>query len=665
LIQINDSIVKKLLLYISILFTVINVNAQQTANHINNWYLGTSGGISFNSGAPTNIPSNITGQEVTTSYSDGAGNTLFYSGAISSTSGGSGFVLWDASHNTMPNGDIRIDFSSSCGLTTAPVPGNCNQYYVFHLSSTGPGWGVYASLIDMTLPGNGTVASPLGDVVPAFKDVLIYGGDNLAEKLMIVQKGNTENYWVIARSNTADLFYSFEVTAAGINTTPVVSTISAVLFPTIFDTPIFGWLAVNKDRNMIAEAIGFTARVKLYDFNNLTGVLSLADSILFPGGPFVDIPYGVAFSESGNVLYIDWGDGVNNNTYVSSFDMTPGVGLIAATQQDYLISNTTDTEYGALTKGPDGNIYGGRFGHSTLITLDTPENYLAPTLNPTGYNPSPGAAYLGMPNMAYYYHPDNFIDSLAGGDRVVCPNGQANIGATGNDSIWGVYFWEPSVMVLNPNNANTLTVPLAANQEFILAVVNNCGDTIKTDTAWVSATCFPLPIELLSFTGYEERKINQLEWTTSTEINNDLFTIQRSLNGADFYTIGTLPGAGNSNSTKHYTFSDDDPALGINYYRLKQTDFDGVFSYSHTIAISNEGNETTTIFPNPTNGILNISSNVISDITHVFIKDTQGRVIETYTPYDQINISHLSTGMYFIQVLHQDNKTETLKINLY
>jgi hypothetical protein len=637
--------------------------AQQTASHINNWYLGTSVGISFNTGAPTNVPSNITGQEVTTSYSDGSGNTIFYSGAIGSTTTGNGFVLWDASHNTMPNGDIKIDFSSSCGLTTAPVPGNCDQFYVFHLTSTGPGWGVHASLIDMTLPGNGTVPSPLGDVAPGFKDVLIYGGDNLSEKLMIVQKGNTENYWVIARSLTADLFYSFEVTASGINATPVVSTISATLYPSFLGSPLFGWLAVNKDRDIIAEANGFGADAKLYDFNNLTGVLSFTETISFPGGMGVDIPYGLAFSPSGNVLYVDWYDGVNTITYISSFDMTAGVGLIAATQQDYLIGN--GVEYAALTRGPDGKIYGTRDGFTNLISINTPENYLAPTINLSGHDPSPSTVNVGMPNMAYYNHPDNFIDSLAGADRVVCPNGQANIGATGNDSIWGTYYWEPSAMVLNPNNATTLTVPLPVNQEFILAVVNNCGDTIKTDTVWVSATCFVLPIELLSFDGYKDGSVNHLEWTTATEINNDVFIIESSTDGINFFQIGNVPGSGNSSVTLEYNFIDDSPKAGINYYRLKQVDFDGAFSYSQVIALANDEKKMTSIYPNPTNGILNISSNNRDSITHIFVQDTQGRVIETYTTTDQINISHLSSGMYFIQILHQNNKTETLKINLY
>ena len=486
---------------VTLLYACLSIYSfgQQTRNYINNWYLGDAVGISFNTGIPVNTTSAINAYEVTTSYSDGSGNTLFYSGANSSTTTGNGFVLWDANHNTMPNGDIKVDFSSSCGLTTAPVPGNCNQYYVFHLTSTGPGWGVHASLIDMTLPGNGTVPSPLGDVAPGFKDSLIYGGDPLAEKLMIVQKGNTENYWVIARSNTADLFYSFEVTAAGINTTPVVSTISGALFPTLFDSPLLGWLAENKDRDMIVESSGLTARVNLFDFNNLTGVLSLADSILFPTTtyPNVSIPYGVEFSPSGNVLYVSWINYLTTAPYISNFDMTAGAGLIAATQQDYQIGNSD--EYGALIKAPDGKIYGTRFGSNILLSIGTPENYLAPTIDTAGYNPAPGSIVpsLGMPNIPYYYHPDNFIDTLAGNDRTgSCSTYQTEIGAIGYDSIWANYSWSPAAMLVGSSDeATPQTINLSADQEYILHVIHECGDTIISDTVMVMVGA-PLAVSL-------------------------------------------------------------------------------------------------------------------------------------------------------------------------
>jgi len=250
---------------------------QQTANYISNWHFGDNVGITFGSGAPALSTSAINVYEASTGFSDGSGNNLFYVGAYSGTTAGSGFVVWDAGHNTMPNGDISVDFSSSCGLTCAPIPGGCHQHYIFHLTSTGSGTGVHYSVVDMTLPGNGTAGAPLGDISTTQKDILLYGGDNLAEKLLIVQKGNTENYWVIARSITQDVFYSFEVSAAGINPVPLVSVISPTLWPGPTGSPVFSWVAINKDRNILAEANGWGGNIVLYDFDNLTGTVTFGD----------------------------------------------------------------------------------------------------------------------------------------------------------------------------------------------------------------------------------------------------------------------------------------------------------------------------------------------------------------------------------------------------
>lgn len=100
-----------------------------------------------------------------------------------------------------------------------------------------------------------------------------------------------------------------------------------------------------------------------------------------------------------------------------------------------------------------------------------------------------------------------------------------------------------------------------------------------------------LPIELISFEGKIMDKVNKLEWTTATETNNDHFSLQRSSNGADFTTIVTVAGAGNSVNTLHYDAIDEDPPGGLSYYRLKQTDHDGKFSFSDIIPLDRERSE--------------------------------------------------------------------------
>lgn len=98
----------------------------------------------------------------------------------------------------------------------------------------------------------------------------------------------------------------------------------------------------------------------------------------------------------------------------------------------------------------------------------------------------------------------------------------------------------------------------------------------------------PLPITLISFSGVLEKdnQIN-LAWQTASEVNNDYFSIERSSNGIQFAGIGTVRGNGTSNRLNSYSFRDNSPRSGLNYYRLVQYDFDGQNSTSEIIVIKN------------------------------------------------------------------------------
>ena len=96
-----------------------------------------------------------------------------------------------------------------------------------------------------------------------------------------------------------------------------------------------------------------------------------------------------------------------------------------------------------------------------------------------------------------------------------------------------------------------------------------------------------LPIELVSFSGEKKDNRNILNWTTASEINNAYFTVEKSYNGFDFEWVGTQEGTSPSTQIINYSLSDYDVLETLNYYRLKQTDFDGKFEYSNTISIDN------------------------------------------------------------------------------
>ena len=94
-----------------------------------------------------------------------------------------------------------------------------------------------------------------------------------------------------------------------------------------------------------------------------------------------------------------------------------------------------------------------------------------------------------------------------------------------------------------------------------------------------------LPIELLYFNGKNENTYNHLTWSTATELNNDYFTILRSVDGVYFHNIAIIPGAGNSINTLTYSFDDYTYEGTLNYYVLKQTDYDGRYKNSDIISV--------------------------------------------------------------------------------
>jgi len=119
-----------------------------------------------------------------------------------------------------------------------------------------------------------------------------------------------------------------------------------------------------------------------------------------------------------------------------------------------------------------------------------------------------------------------------------------------------------------------------------------------------------LPIELLGFhaTLNAKRQV-KLNWETATEINNNYFTVERSKDGISFESVNIVKGAGNSLIKKSYESTDGKPYTGISYYRLKQTDYNGAYSYSGIRTINNNLVEgTMEVFPNPNSGdFFNIS----------------------------------------------------------
>jgi uncharacterized protein (DUF2249 family) len=138
----------------------------------------------------------------------------------------------------------------------------------------------------------------------------------------------------------------------------------------------------------------------------------------------------------------------------------------------------------------------------------------------------------------------------------------------------------------------------------------------------------PLPIELLSFDAAPNKNTIDLTWATATETNNDFFTIEKSKDGNKFEDVAKVDGAGNSNQVIEYSFTDKNPYNGLSYYRLKQTDFNGDFSYSKTVAVNLNPNNQFYLYQNPSaNHIIVAFKNAETQPCKLLIHDVTGRMV--------------------------------------
>lgn len=114
---------------------------------------------------------------------------------------------------------------------------------------------------------------------------------------------------------------------------------------------------------------------------------------------------------------------------------------------------------------------------------------------------------------------------------------------------------------------------------------NNCADC-PGNKVCVLCQCTPpgLPVEIISFTATQSEHGVLIRWATATETNNDYFELQRSRDNTSWHQVARIKGYGNSMTPVNYQSTDTASVNGTNYYRLKQMDFDGKFSYSKTIA---------------------------------------------------------------------------------
>lgn len=198
---------------------------------------------------------------------------------------------------------------------------------------------------------------------------------------------------------------------------------------------------------------------------------------------------------------------------------------------------------------------------------------------------------------------------------------------------------------------------------------NGGGAGTNAGHARVYEFTIALPVELVAFAANCVDEGVELTWQTASEVNNSHFEIQRSSNGEDWEHVGFEEGMGTTASTTDYLFIDRKNTDRMNYYRLKQFDFDGAYEFSPirvTNCASREG--MWTVFPNPTSGDVYFKNNHGSSNTTISFFDQTGRKLgQTTLVSDKINLVEEfgihQPGIYTV-CIESNQKITTRKIVL-
>jgi hypothetical protein len=167
-----------------------------------------------------------------------------------------------------------------------------------------------------------------------------------------------------------------------------------------------------------------------------------------------------------------------------------------------------------------------------------------------------------------------------------------------------------------------------------------------------------LPIELMSFDAELNGDEVDVKWSVASQINNDYYSILRSIDGYNWCEVGEVQGDGNNNTQIDYKFVDKDPYVGVSYYKLRQTDFDGNFEEFPPVSVSYDVEIIGLIVsPNPTKEIIKISmdSKFSDDLYIIKIFNSNGdeilnnNLIGNLSNY-QIDVSRFTSGIYIVKV---------------
>ncbi len=433
------------ILFLSLSFLLsVSISAQKFKN---NWYFGNKGGLNFD-GDSANLLTNsaMVTSEGCASISDQEGNLLFYS---------NGEQLWDKSHQVMPNGDGLLGSTSSVqSCLAAPVIGSQKLYYLFTVdgrtSSTNGGYqwdGLTYSIIDMTLPGNGSISDPYGDIVSAEKNKIILD-DSLTEGITAILHENEDlGYWIVVRKHNANKYYSYLITQDGVCSKPIISD-----FPNEFITDDPSALKASFDGRTLVD--GTWKDLRKFDFDRSTGKLNNYIQLASVAHRTI------AFSPNDSLIYAKNGTGDLKIFKRFSPDIIASEKVIHV------------TGFYSLLLGPNGKIYG--TGWNKIDVIHDPNNYDNPNIENSIIDMGSANAAVSFPN--FFDHFDKVFSYSSNWDTSLCHGDTINIPAVLDTNS----FWASMEKPLNENISNP---PIAIDSGTVMLVLTHeYADCFWNDT---------------------------------------------------------------------------------------------------------------------------------------------------------------------------------------
>lgn len=270
--------------------------------------------------------------------------------------------------------------------------------------------------------------------------------------------------------------------------------------------------------------------------------------------------------------------------------------------------------------------------------------------------------------------PDSVLPAITRTNLVKVPVGDGTYYASGTNApnVWAYYsgFLEAYKNAFTDDNIDNDTISLeifptyysaSSNETNFASKENSDGNASKLVIYYHTLSTTPVTLSSLSGSITNEKNV-LLKWNTISEINSSIFHIQRSTNGVDFVTIDSIEAAGNSMHSIAYTYVDQNPLSGTNYYRVKEIDLDGAYQFSNIISI--KANGSFKIYPNPIKkgNDITITTNTKNTDKKTFkFFEVSGKLDYTFTTIKNSNIINISTsklheGVYLMNIYDASNR---------